>query len=158
MLSQTAEYALRAMAWLAVTPDELVAASELSIRTKVPTPYLAKVLQSLASAELISGRRGVGGGYTLAKPADDISLLDVINAVSPIQRITSCPLGLENHDAHLCALHRKADEAAKAVIDIFSGTSLLELLAQTESNKPLCDTRTTAILTVKNASSESTTN
>lgn len=139
MLSQTCEYALRAMVWLAYTNDDLMPTSSLAERTGVPFNYLAKVLQSLAQADLIVGRRGVGGGYRLARPADDISMLDVINAISPVERITMCPLGLVGHGPNLCPLHRQLDLAAKALIDTFQGISLSNLLDERERSRPLCD-------------------
>ena len=81
MFTQTTEYALRAMAALALFPGTLVATSSVAERTKVPSNYLAKVLQQLAAAGLIEGRRGVGGGYKLAKPASQINMLDIIRSV-----------------------------------------------------------------------------
>lgn len=144
MLSQTVEYALRAMASLAYRPDELVATPELAEMTKVPSNYLAKVLQTLAGADLIIGRRGVGGGYRLAKAAKDIRLLDVINAVSPVERIKTCPLGLENHGSHLCPLHRRIDQAAAGVIELFGSTTLADIVAgEGTPQLPLCDAQFT---------------
>jgi Rrf2 family protein len=148
MFSQTTEYALRAMACLALRPDELVATPTLAGQTKVPPNYLAKVLQQLSGAKLITGRRGVGGGYKLAKPASQIRLLDVINAVTEVRRITTCPLGLPNHGPNLCPLHKKADEAAAAVIDVYNGVSLQDLMTDPGANKPLCDVKLTATLSV----------
>jgi Rrf2 family nitric oxide-sensitive transcriptional repressor len=144
MLSQTVEYALRAMASLAYTPDELVPTPELAQTTKVPANYLAKVLQTLASADLIVGRRGVGGGYKLARPAAEINLLDVINAVSPVTRIKECPLGLENHGPNLCPLHRRIDQAAAAVIELFGNAALSEMVeGEGTPQLPLCDAKRT---------------
>jgi Rrf2 family nitric oxide-sensitive transcriptional repressor len=148
MFSQTTEYALRAMACLALRPDQLVPTPILAGQTKVPSNYLAKVLQQLASAELINGRRGVGGGYQLSRPASQINLLDVINAVGSLHRIKSCPLGLPNHGANLCPLHRRLDEAASKVIDVVQGVTLQDLVSDPRSSKPLCDAETTAKLTV----------
>ena len=148
MFSQTTEYALRAMACLALRPDTLVPTPVLAKQTKVPPNYLAKVLQQLAGAKLIVGRRGVGGGYKLAKPAGQVRLLEVINAVSRVERITSCPLGLANHGPNLCPLHRRADEAAAAVIKVYNGVTLQDLLTDPNPNKPLCDTQMAATLTV----------
>ncbi|MFN0134305.1 MAG: Rrf2 family transcriptional regulator [Phycisphaerales bacterium] len=148
MFSQTAEYAMRAMAYLALTPNELLPTSVLAKHTKVPLNYLAKVLQQLGNARLIVGRRGVGGGYRLARPAKDIRLLEVINAVTTVARITTCPLGISTHGTNLCPLHRKADEAAAAVIRVFDGTTLLDLISQPGANTPLCETKSTAQLTV----------
>lgn len=146
MYSQTAEYALRAMSCLAMRPEELVPTPVLATQTKVPANYLAKVLQQLAAADLITGRRGVGGGYKLARPAEKISLLEVINTVSPVERIESCPLGLPNHGPFLCPLHRRMDQAAAAVIELFGGVTLRDLLADPMANRPLCDAEATARL------------
>ena len=143
MLSQTTEYALRAMSCLAYMPDELVSTAQLAEVTRVPMNYLAKVLQLLAKAELISGRRGVGGGYRLIRSASDISLMDVINAIDPIERITSCPLNLENHSNKLCPLHSRLDAAAKALIDTFDGISLADMFAEDPSIRPLCSAEMT---------------
>lgn len=148
MFSQTTEYALRAMAWLALTPDVLVPTTTLAEKTKVPPHYLAKVLQQLAAADLITGRRGVRGGYKLARAASDITLLNVVQAVAEVKRITTCPLGLKNHGPNLCPLHRRIDAAAKAIIDLYSGITLRDLIAEPSASKPLCDEAMTAKLTI----------
>jgi Rrf2 family transcriptional regulator, nitric oxide-sensitive transcriptional repressor len=148
MFSQTAEYAMRAMACLALNPDRLVPTPDLAKETKVPPNYLAKVLQQLAVAELITGRRGVGGGYMLARPADQIDLLEVINAVDSLKRITTCPLGIASHGTSLCPLHRRLDEAARVVIEIFEGISLADLLSDPSTSKPLCNSQPATGLSV----------
>lgn len=148
MFSQTTEYALRAMACLAMRPTELMPTPALAEQTKVPANYLAKVLQQLAAAKLITGRRGVGGGYKLAKPAADIRLLEVIQSVSVLSRIHTCPLGLASHGSKLCALHKRADQAAAAVIEVYDGTTLQDLLTDPNPNKPLCESRAGAVMTV----------
>jgi len=148
MFSQTTEYALRAMACLSYRVDELTPTNFLAEQTLVPPNYLAKVLQILASADLISGRRGVGGGYRLCRPPNEIRLLDVINAVTPVQRIEICPLGLKTHGADLCPLHRKLDEATELLIKHFGGTTLADLIADSVTNKPLCETVPTTDISV----------
>ncbi|MFN9994195.1 MAG: RrF2 family transcriptional regulator [Phycisphaerales bacterium] len=152
MFTQTTEYALRSMAALALFPEALVPTSMIAERTKVPSNYLAKVLQQLANAGLITGRRGVGGGYKLARPASEINILDIIRAVGRLQRITTCPLGLSNHGPNLCPLHRRMDEAAASLIERFSGVHLSDLISDPSSmHKPLCDAQTTASLTINGA-------
>jgi Rrf2 family protein len=148
LFSQTTEYAMRVMAWLALSPDTLVPTVTLAEKTRVPTHYLAKVLQQLASADLVTGRRGVRGGYKLARPAKDISLLAVARAVSVVERITECPLGLSNHGPNLCPLHRTVDAAARLVIELLDGRTLDDLVSDQGASKPLCDADTTARLTV----------
>lgn len=149
MFSQTTEYALRAMAWLALSPDSLVPTAQLAEKTHVPPHYLAKVLQQLAAADLIRGRRGVSGGYQLSRPADKINLLQVVRAVAQVERITTCPLGLSSHGSNLCSLHKRMDQVAKHIIETYSSITLQDLLDQPGMNTPLCESSTpSATLTV----------
>lgn len=149
MFSQTTEYALRAMTCLALAPDQLVPTSTLAQMTQVPSNYLAKVLQQLATANLITGRRGVGGGYRLSRPSNQITLLEVIQTVGQLGRIEKCPLGLGNHGSALCPLHRTMDNAAQTIIQMFQGVTLKDLIESPGSpNRPLCDAKVTAELTV----------
>lgn len=143
MFSQTTEYALRAMAWLALSPDELVPTVTLAEKTQVPAHYLAKVLQQLSGAGLVSGRRGVRGGYKLSRSSSAITLMDVVRSVTTLERIKTCPLGLANHGTNLCPLHRMMDQTAKVVMDQLGGKTLADLLLQPGMNTPLCDVETT---------------
>ena len=65
-LTQTAEYALRAVIWLAQNPGSPQTTSRIADATHVPASYLPKVLQPLVRAGLLNGQRGIGGGYTYA--------------------------------------------------------------------------------------------
>lgn len=117
-LTQTVEYALRAMVWLAQHSGEPQTTQQIAQATRVPASYLPKVCQPLVRAGLITGQRGIRGGYALRRPASRVSLLDVVDAIDPVRRIERCPLGLESHGAQLCALHALldrilADEAAQ---------------------------------------------
>lgn len=152
MFSQTTEYALRAMSCLALAPNQLVPTNTLAAMTKVPNNYLAKVLQLLAASNLIIGRRGVGGGYKLARPATDIRLVEVINTVGSLKRIETCPLGLPNHGSNLCPLHRTMDKAAAAMIELLENVTLQNLVDDPKTpNKPMCDTQAMATLTIGGA-------
>ena len=141
MISQTAEYALRAMVQIATEPDAKWTVQQVAERTRVPQGYLAKVLQALSRAGLVDSRRGVGGGFSIAGTPGEIRILDVVNAVDPVERIATCPLGLETHGANLCPLHRRLDAAIEATERAFAETTLAELLADTRGSRPLCDTR-----------------
>ena len=138
MLSKTAEYALRAVACLAATEGAPLAADPIAVQTKVPRRYLTRVLQDLAAAGLVKSRPGPGGGYELARSPDTLSILDVVNAVAPLERIRSCPLGLESHTS-LCPLHAELDKAYEATETAFAGVTIRELLESTSRIKPLCD-------------------
>jgi Rrf2 family transcriptional regulator, nitric oxide-sensitive transcriptional repressor len=136
VFSQTTEYALRSMAWLAMTPGTLVPTGELAEATKVPPHYLAKVLQQMAAAKLITGRRGVGGGYKLAREPGEISLRDVVTAVTPIVRIGCCPMGEPGE--RLCPLHEAVDSITAAVLGTLGTTTLADLLSRPGHPAPLC--------------------
>ena len=93
MISKTAEYALRAVACMASSPDRPLSADHLAEQTQVPRRYLSRVLQDLCASGMIQSRPGPGGGYELCMQPEKISILDIIYTVEPIARIKSCPLG-----------------------------------------------------------------
>ncbi len=136
------------MVCLAQAPDALTPTPALASKTKVPPNYLAKVLQVLAQAELIQGRRGVGGGYKLSRPADEISMLDVVNAIDRLSPITTCPLEIAEHGGSLCSLHRRLDEAVRMLIERFEGVSLADLISEANPSAPLCESRPTVSIRV----------
>ncbi|MBI3962285.1 MAG: Rrf2 family transcriptional regulator, partial [Deinococcus sp.] len=125
---QTAEYALRAIVFLASHPEAPCTTQQIAQATHIPAGYLSKVMQSLARGKVVSSQRGLHGGFTLAKPATGLTILEVMQAVDPIQRITQCPLGVESGCAELCPLHRRLDEAIAQVERSFRRTTVAELL------------------------------
>ncbi len=138
MLPKTAEYALRTVAALAGNGEQPASADRLAEQTKVPRRYLNTVLQDLAKAGLVRSRSGPGGGHTLALSPDVISILDVVNAVAPVERIRHCPLGLPSHTS-LCPLHKELDKAYAATEAAFASVTMGELLRSTSKIVPLCD-------------------
>ena len=129
MISQTAEYALRAISLLAEHHPAPLKTSKIAQSARVPKPYLVKVLQSLAREGIVETRRGIGGGVSLARELDELTMLDVVNAVDPIQRITRCPIGLAAHGVELCPMHSRLDAALEKIETIFRETTLAEVLA-----------------------------
>jgi Rrf2 family protein len=111
VFSQTAEYALRAVVWMAMQPEEALTTQAIAQGTRVPASYLAKVMQGLGRAGLVQAQRGPHGGFRLSQPPQAISVLAVVNAVDPLQRIRSCPLHLPAHRQQLCRLHQQMDDA-----------------------------------------------
>lgn len=133
MISQTAEYALRAAAFLAEA-ESAQTTVQIAAATQVPSGYLAKVLQALVRAGVVRSQRGLGGGFVLALPPSELSVYDVVQAVDPIARITRCPLNNPDHATELCALHRRLDEAAAQVEASFRQCPLSELVASPPSS------------------------
>ncbi len=138
MLSQTAEYALRAVVYLAQHPGEPTTVEQIARYTQVPVGYLAKILQQLARAGLTSAQRGLHGGHTLTRPPSQITLLDPVMAVDPIHRIDRCPLNINGHGHELCPLHRTLDNVIAAVARSLQAVTVEALLKDSQGAAPLC--------------------
>lgn len=128
MISKTAEYALRAMVYLAENPASPSPLQAIAASTQVPSGYLSKVMQQMVRAGLVTSLRGLGGGFTLAQAAAELSVYEVVQAVDPIARIHECPLKLPEHREELCALHRRLDDVMELVEQSFRLTSVADLL------------------------------
>ncbi len=139
MFSQTVEYALRAVVYLAQKLPAPQTTEEISKGTLVKQAYLSKVLQRLRRANVIQSRRGSGGGMSLIKQPSELTILEIVNAVDPIQRINECPLGLAAHGVRLCPLHNRLDKALEMVEKAFRETTLAEVLAEPSPSIPLCE-------------------
>jgi Rrf2 family protein len=130
LFSSTVEYAFRAIVTLASRDGDSVTARELAEVTKSPPGYVSKVMQTLVDGKLVLAKRGPNGGFTLARPPQQITLLDVIQAVDPLERITSCPLGLPEHATKLCPLHRVMDEVIEADMKALQSHTIAALMTQ----------------------------
>ena len=120
MISQTAEYALRAIVDLAYHAGESRTTRQIAKATKVPTGYLAKILQDLSRHRLVRSQRGLHGGFTLNGNPAVLTVYDVLKAVDPMRRIHSCPLGLAAHAHKLCPLHQELDDAMSRAMHALS--------------------------------------
>lgn len=139
MFSNTVEYALRAIVYLAYESPDARTTAQIAEATQVPRDYLSKILQGLAKEGIVRTQRGVGGGVSLARPPAELTILDVVNAVEPVQRIRTCPLGLAAHGVKLCPLHKRMDSALASVEAAFRASTLAEVLAEPGESVPLCD-------------------
>lgn len=138
MISQTTEYALRAVVWLAANPEKPLTAHQIADATRVPPGYLAKVLQGLSRAGLLHSQRGLGGGFTLARSPSSLTMWEVVQAVDPLKRIKECPLGFEAHGDDLCPLHQEIDAAVAMIEKAFSACTINKLIENTGGSTPLC--------------------
>lgn len=127
MISQTVEYALRAMSNLASLGGSAITAETIAKTTRVPRGYLSKIMRDLVRADLVKSFRGPHGGFSLARDPAGITLLDIVNAVEPVRRIGGCPLKDPRHTS-LCPLHRCIDDALAHIEQRFRSTTLGALL------------------------------
>lgn len=138
MISSTGEYALRAAVLLAQRHPEPQTNATIAEATQVPVGYLAKVLQALVRAGLVSSRRGLYGGFALRRAPSRISVLQVLAATrcAP-QRIRRCPLGIAGH-VSLCPVHSLVDQAMASATAVLEGVTVADLVGAAGGSIPLC--------------------
>jgi len=138
-ISRSAEYALRAVVWLASNPARKLSTLVIAKGTRVPAGYLSKVLQTLARAGIVESCAGRSGGFALSNKPAAMTVLDVVNAVDPVKRIHTCPLNVASHQTNLCPLHRSLDQVAESTQRAFGQITIAQLLAADSTSVPLCD-------------------
>ena len=139
MISQTVEYALRAIVTMAQHEGQPCTAKKLAEITQVPLPYLSKLMQGMVRGGLVTSQRGLHGGFLLTNDPKNLTIFDVINVVEPIKRILHCPLNIQSHGTNLWPLHRRLDNAMAATEKVFRETTVAEMLSQPGSVTPLCE-------------------
>ncbi len=129
LLSQTAEYALRAMAWLAMTPESKpVRAADVARATGIPTYYVSTVLRRLVLADLLKSQKGQGGGFSLSRVPREISFINILSAVDAFPTQGRCAFGWGQCDAtNPCPLHNSWSQLDDRIRDWAAGTSLGEI-------------------------------
>ncbi|MFN0152442.1 MAG: RrF2 family transcriptional regulator [bacterium] len=107
LYSRATQHAIRALTHLVTIPaGTYVAVRDVANATRVPLPYLAKIMQSLARGGLVASRKGPGGGVALRRGAARITLAQIVDAVDGNGVFTGCLLGLQRcSDASPCAVH-----------------------------------------------------
>ena len=126
LLSQTAEYALRAMAWLALQSRHApMRARDLSEATQIPLHYLSKVLRRLVLAGLLTSQKGQGGGFVLAREPEQICFQDILTAVDVLPDEDSCAFGWGTcGEENPCPLHVAWSQIKLAMQDWAQNTTL----------------------------------
>jgi Rrf2 family protein len=90
-ITRQADYAVRAMAYLTqLGPDRRAATSQIAQEKQIPPSFLAKIVSQLSVAGLLNTSRGARGGVSLAKTPDEISLLDVVEAIDGPILLNEC--------------------------------------------------------------------
>lgn len=129
MLSQTGEYALRAVLFLArESAGGPVRVDDVAAGLDVPRNYLSKILHTLARSGLLDSTRGPHGGFELAVPASGLSLARVVEEFDPPPDRSGCLLGREAcRDDDPCAAHDRWKAVADSVRLFFEETTVADL-------------------------------
>ena len=128
-VTKLTDYATVILTVLAADPDAVASASDLAERAGLEVPTVAKLLKPLAQAGLVDGFRGTNGGYRLARPATDISLVEIVEAMEGPLGMTECSLhagacGIE----HSCGVRANWRRINDVVADALRGVTLAQML------------------------------
>ena len=129
-LTKVTDYALVLMAYMARHRErELFTARDLAESTGIPLPMVSKILKTLTRDEYLHSTRGVGGGYSLARPAEEISVAGLIEHLEGPVSLTECSM----HSDSTCSLEANCpvshplQRINRVVIDVLSGITLAQL-------------------------------
>jgi Rrf2 family protein len=127
--SRSAEYAIRAFTHLAeIPPGEHAMAKDIAAEAEIPSYFLAKILQDLARKGHLRSSKGPTGGFALRQPAEEISLLTIVEAVDGRERFQRCASGLaECNDQMHCGMHDSWKALRSRIMDYLEHTSVADL-------------------------------
>ncbi len=135
ILSQPSKYGLRAVLYLAQRGPELTQAKEIAEALDIPMPYLAKILQDLSKRSVLVSSKGRGGGFKLARPANEITLMDVVESIEGSSFVGGCVLGLrECPGEDPCPLHDQWALIKAEILDMLVAESVMHLVE--DSSQP----------------------
>jgi Rrf2 family protein len=137
IFSRQCEYALQALLYLALQPPgEMISIKELTKKLDIPSPFLAKILQSLTRKGLLASLKGPSGGFTLAMPAKDITLFHIVEAVDGDGFMHNCVLGFPDCSSkNPCAVHEKWGVLRQGIYDMLMNKNIGQLAKETKKPK-----------------------
>lgn len=137
MLSTSCKYAIRAVIYLGL-PENIglqLGIRKISDDLKIPSPYLAKILQMLTRGKVLISSKGPGGGFKLASDPESISLYDIVRVMDGTGFFDNCVIGIRNcnEEGHItpCAMHDRFHQIRCRLHSLFRETSLSDILKGT---------------------------
>ncbi len=133
MLSNTCKYAVRAVIYLAVwqNGDTKIGIKRIAKELNLPTPFLGKILQLLTKHKLLNSTKGPNGGFSLAKPANEISLYDIVTIIDGNGLFEECMIGLkiceiDKSKEIMCPFYQKSHPIRSKILSVFKEQSVGE--------------------------------
>jgi Rrf2 family protein len=128
-LSKRADYGLIALKHLAIHQEHAYSAPEIARAYNIPSELMAKVLQKLVRKGLLLSHAGPNGGYALARDADTISVIDVIEALEGPVLLTPCEAADDCEQLQLCSIRDPLKDIKRKVVNVLVDTTIHELAA-----------------------------
>jgi Rrf2 family protein len=128
MISQTAQYALRAVVCLALHHHASLTTGQLAEMTKVSPEYLSKVMQALVRADVVTSKPGKTGGFSLKVPPETLSVLAIVDAIDPQEGTGPYSLDMQSYGSILRPLHQRLAQINAAARREYGRIMISELL------------------------------
>src|SRR5260221_6114373 len=141
LYSRSAEYAIRASVHLAQVPDGRYAmVKQIAAEEEIPAHFLAKILQQLARKGMLRSNKGPTGGFSLRIPADEVRLLDIVEALDGLSEYEKCASGLaECTDDMPCPLHDSWKALRSRIMDYLWRNTIAALARALEQKRRMID-------------------
>ena len=153
IFSNPCEYAIRALSELVIMSSDVSAAprragyvmlDKLTEQANLPREFLAKIFRQLVEAGLLTSAKGPGGGFSLAKPAHEITLLSVVEAIDGSHEMDACVVGLARCNDHMpCPQHDLFKPIRQRLRAYLSTTTLADTAASLKEKKAMSAADTT---------------
>lgn len=135
--SKPCMHGLRAVLYIASRDVESpVRGEDIAREEDLPQPFLSKILKILSSRNILHSVRGPGGGFRLARASDEISLLDIVEAIDGLSQFDECALGWKTcQDDNPCPLHNSWKDMRQGLKEYLSKSSVADLVLHEKSRK-----------------------
>ena len=141
ILSNTCKYGLRAVIYLAIHAKDgkKIGIKKISKDLDIPTPFLGKILQSLAKRKILSSTKGPNRGFGIGKDPKEISMLDIVDIIDGRDVFDTCVISLkscssEEHKNSPCPIHKKFSSIRKNLITLFETETIEDLACEITDN------------------------
>ena len=138
MLSNTCKYALRAVLYLALNAqNNKIGIKKISKDLDIPTPFLGKILQTLARHKILASIKGPNGGFSLGMDADEIYLMDIVEIIDGTDNFNKCAIGVKycSEQDNPCALHTRYAQMREQIKEIFQKETVSKLIEEIKEGK-----------------------
>lgn len=139
MFSRACEYAIQALLDLADRPPgAFTPVREVAVQNKIPYHFLGKIVQQLTKRGVLIANKGPRGGIALSNPADEITLMQIVEAIDGLDITTRCLMGLPScHDTMPCPLHIEWGKNREQMMEMLTKKTLKQLVTESRNTQTI---------------------
>ncbi len=142
MLSNTCKYAVRSVIYLALNEEEgkKIGIKKISENLNIPTPFLGKILQTLAKQKLLLSTKGPHGGFSLAVEPSKINLIDIVKIIDGMDAFEMCLIGMNtcksaHENERPCPVHEKFCDLRKEMLNMYQTETIGDIIERIEKKE-----------------------